>query len=153
VFSFSSAGGSNWAANGTAAAAAAGGAGGGGSGFYGVPGLGGGLGIYRDNSRRLSVTAHYSPTWPYDPQQQQQQQQLGSQQQQQQQQQQYLQQQRSQRSGRSGYMKSAGTTAAAAAAPPQLLPLQPPVALPCPAAVPKGLCAFQVSVEAHRLGR
>jgi hypothetical protein len=118
------------------------------SGFQGVPGLGGGLGIYRDNSsRRLSVTARYSPTWSHDPPHHQQQQQLGPQQQQ------YLQQQRSQRSGRSGYMKPAGAAAAAAAVPPQLLPLQPPVALPCRPALPTGLPAFEVSVQAYRLGR
>jgi hypothetical protein len=110
-----------------------------GSNFPGVPGLGGGFGFYGQygSSRRLSINAAGSNASLNAPQQQQ------------------WQQQQSVKGSKGGALRSPGYVGGSgnAGVQPHLLPLQPPVALPCPAAVPEGLPAFEVSVQTHRLGR
>lgn len=146
-FSFTAGAAGASTADGTARAAlrSAGSAGPSGGSCPGVAGLGGGFGFYGGgSSRRLSASMRgVSPgNWQCDQQQAEtnsqpslptpQQQQRGS-------------------KGSKGAMPRGGSSGVPG--PPQLLPLQPPVELPCPAAVPEGLPAFQMAVETHRLGR
>jgi hypothetical protein len=133
------------AASGTVGLRSAGSAGQSGGSCPGVAGLGGGFGFYGGgSSRRLSASMRgVSPgSWQCDQQQAGTNSQVTP-----------LQQQHQQRGskGSKGVMPRGGYSGLPG--PPQLLPLQPPVALPCPAAVPEGLPAFQMAVETHRLGR
>jgi hypothetical protein len=134
-------------ADGTARAAlrSAGSAGPSGGSCPGVAGLGGGFGFYGGgSSRRLSASMRgVSPgNWQCDQQQAETNSQLSLP---------TPQQQQRGSKGSKGAMPRGGSSGVPG--PPQLLPLQPPVELPCPAAVPEGLPAFQMAVETHRLGR